>query len=151
MVTKTKNKKEDEAKEEHYKFIRQLEIEDVLLHDAKIDTFVDTRISENYNVDIKAKGRYENTDSGFSAFQRYIALIRDEQIKEKSARISVTFKVSYKSRIPMNDKLFESFILNLHINTWPYFREFSHNMSIRMNIPPLIPPTFKGITTRRLT
>jgi hypothetical protein len=77
------------------------------------------------------------------AFHRYDVTVKDDKGKKRLALVSVTFAVYYVSKIPMTDQIFEKFCqLNLPLNTWPYFREFTHNSLARMNLPEVIAPAF---------
>ena len=133
-------------KTEFTDFVQQLEIEDVRLYKAKIENlgFWDMPDSDDVQVDVRTRSHYEDKKDGFVAYEDYIALIRNARTSEKVARISVTFAVSYFSKIPLNDRLFNQFkAINLPLNTWPYFREFVHNVSARMGLPLLIAPALK--------
>ena len=86
--------------------------------------------------------KYENRDGKIEVFNRYNVRVL-EKGKELKAKLSVTFCVTYNSKIPMTDELFEEFKdSNLPLNTWPYFREFVHSGVLRMGWPPFIAPIF---------
>ncbi|MFC1937584.1 hypothetical protein ACFLWY_03385 [Chloroflexota bacterium] len=86
---------------------------------------------------------YEQEKEQFNVSHRYNVTILERETKEVKANISVTFRVVYSSKIPINDDLFQVFkVRNLPLNTWPYFREFVHNAIMRMGWPSFIAPTY---------
>jgi len=143
-MAKAKTIKKANPTLKYAEFVKQLEILHIRLHDAKIESVGFWEFEGKLSVDFKTKSRYELVDDGFVIYQRYSARILDGNTKKKVARIAVTFAVYYESAIPVDDELYERFSnTNLIVNTWPYFREFVHNMSARMNLPPLVAPVAK--------
>jgi len=59
--------------------------------------------------------------------------------EEEGFFINVIYDVTYKSKIPITRKVFDIFSeISLPLHTWPYFRQFVHEMTARMGLPPLI-------------
>lgn len=59
---------------------------------------------------------------------------------EKNPTISIkcSFYVEYKAEQPVSKEFLEIFSrVNVPVNTWPYFREFVQNMTLRVGLPPL--------------
>ncbi len=139
----SREKRMSQAYKDYNAFVRQIQITDIRIVSAKVDNLDCSYVPSSAEVKWKTKARYENTEQAFRAFQRYDVVIVDKESTEIKAKISVTFCVTYSSKIPMNDEFFKTFIrANLPVNTWPYFREFTHNTVLRMNWPPFIAPTF---------
>jgi hypothetical protein len=134
---------EKRARQAYNAFVRQIQIQDIRLVSAKVENLDCSYFPSSAEVKWKMAARYENIEQAFRAYQRYNVVIADEESKEIKAKISVTFCVTYPSKITMNDELFGTFkLVNLPVNTWPYFREFTHNAVLRMGWPPFITPTF---------
>jgi preprotein translocase subunit SecB len=49
----------------------------------------------------------------------------------------------YKSNRQPEEEELEKFIPSVKINLWPYLREQIHNLTSRLDMPPLIIPPFK--------
>lgn len=125
-------------------FAKNLHIEDISLAAATIKNFDYSYRPSSAEVRWKIAAKYENRGDKIEVLNRYNVRILDlEKGKELKATLSVIFCVTYDSKIPMTEELFEKFKeQNLLLNTWPYFREFVHNAVLRMGWPPFIAPTF---------
>jgi len=123
-------------------FIEALDIVDIRLVSAKVENIDCNYVPENAEVKWSESARYENAQNKIMIFHKFNVRIL-EGGKDIKAKIGVTFCVSYDSKKPMTDALFEIFRdRNLPVNSWPYFREFLHSVVLRMGWPPFIAPTF---------
>lgn len=123
-------------------FVTQLGIINLHIVSAQINMLDYSYFPSSAEVKWRTRVSYEKAEEQFNVFHRYNVTILDKETKEAKAKISVTFRVVYSSKIPINDDLFEIFKgRNLPLNTWPYFREFVHNAILRMGWPPFIAPT----------
>ena len=76
---------------------------------------------------------------------RYEVLILQPPQKTPAATIVCSFRLLYETKKPMTDDIWSVFSkTSLFLNTWPYMREFVHSALGRMNIPPIIAPTFRS-------
>lgn len=124
-------------------FVSQIEIEDIRMLSAKVDILDYSYFPSSAEVKWRTRASYEKGEEKFNVSHRYNVTIWDEETNDAKAKISVTFHVAYSSKIPISDDLFEIFkIRNLPLNTWPYFREFIHNITMRVGWPPFIAPTY---------
>lgn len=129
---------------EYAQFIDQIELVNVTLLSSGVKNRGFEETSASNKLAIRSKSRYENRPGLFHAFQDYRAVVSDSSTKRQTARLSVEFAVTYRSKRPMTDDIFSVFKdLNLVANTWPYLREFMHTNIGKMNLPPLVLPTFK--------
>lgn len=65
--------------------------------------------------------------------------------KKRIGNIECVFCLNYSPASCFTAEFFDEFKkANLHINTWPFFREFVFNTSARMNIPPITLPLLKA-------
>jgi len=123
-------------------FVKNLRIEDIRLASAMIKNLDCSYMPSSAEVRWTMAAKYENQHGKIEVLNRYNVRIA-EKGKELKAKLSVIFCVTYNSKIPMTDELFEEFKdRNLPLNTWPYFREFLHNAVLRMGWPPFIAPTY---------
>lgn len=130
-------------REEYNNFVKQIEVEDIRIVSAQVNILDYSYFPSSAEVKWRTKASYENMEEQFNVFHRYNMTIWDKETKEDKAKISVTFLVSYSSKIPISDDLFTIFkVRNLPLNTWPYLREFVHNTTMRIGWPPFVAPTY---------
>jgi hypothetical protein len=123
-------------------FVAQIGIAALRIVSAQINILDYSYFPSSAEVKWRMRASYEKAEDKFNVSHRYNVTILDKETKEAKAKISVTFYVVYSSKIPISDDLFEIFkVRNLPLNTWPYFREFVHNATMRMGWPPFISPT----------
>lgn len=61
--------------------------------------------------------------------------------KDFALKIECAYNLSYRADKELPEEFFQIFMKrNVPVNTWPYFREFVHNITIRMGLPPLTLP-----------
>jgi hypothetical protein len=124
-------------------FVTQIKIIELRIVSAQINMLDYSYFPSSAEVKWRMRVSYENAEEQFNVYHRYNVTIWDKETKEAKAKISVTFRVVYSSKIPISDDLFEIFkTRNLPLNTWPYFREFIHNAILRMGWPSFIAPTY---------
>ncbi len=130
-------------RKEYNNFVKQIEVDDIRIVSAQVNILDYSYFPSSAEVKWRTKASYEKVEEQFNVFHRYNVTIWDKEMKEAKAKISVTFLVSYSSKIPISDDLFTIFkVRNLPLNTWPYLREFVHNTTMRMGWPPFIAPTY---------
>ena len=125
-------------------FVSNIEIDDLRIVSAQVNILDYSYFPSSAQVKWRMRASYnKKTKKQFSVSHRYNTTILDKETNEAKAKISVTFFVVYSSKIPISDDFFEIFkVRNLPLNTWPYFREFVHNVTMRMGWPPFIAPTY---------
>ncbi|MBA7478096.1 hypothetical protein ES707_13512 [subsurface metagenome] len=141
-VMDTKQKKVSSFRE-YNNFVKQIEIDDLRIVSAQVNILDYSYFPSSTEVKWRMRASYEKTEEQFSVSHRYNVTILNKETNEAKAKISVTFFVVYSSEIPISDDFFRIFkTRNLPLNTWPYFREFVHNVTMRMGWPPFIAPTY---------
>ena len=141
-VMNNKQKKVPSVKD-YNDFVTQIEITGLHIVSAQINMLDCSYFPSSAEVKWRKTASYEKGEGQFNVFHRYNVTIWDKETKGAKAKISVTFRVVYSSKIPISDDLFEIFKgRNLPLNTWPYFREFVHNAILRMGWPSFIAPTY---------
>jgi preprotein translocase subunit SecB len=129
---------------EYKKFIDGLNLTDIKL------THTNVSIEESFklpaSINIKDKSSYKNISSDkikVSIEYKLDALPKGQE--QAGFKIEVHYDLIYNVKIPMNDKIFKIFSeSSLRIQTWPYFRQFVHQMTLYMNLPPLILGTVRS-------
>lgn len=143
-MTATRKTRQTVKPSDYSAFIKQIEIADLRLVSARLQNTGYVECPPEAEIDIKTKAWYENGEEKFTVFHRYNVRVKDMETRREATKLSVEFAVTYSSRLPLTNGVFDIFQeLNLPVNTWPYFREFLHSNFGRMNWPPLIAPTFK--------
>jgi hypothetical protein len=141
--TTAKDQKKTPSLKDYNNFVNQVEIADLRIISAQFKLVDYSYIPSSAKVNLRMSASYEKAEGQFSADHRYNVTISEKGSKGAKAKISVTFRVVYFSKIAISDDLFEIFeARNLPLNTWPYFREFIHNTTLRMGWAPLIAPSY---------
>ncbi|MFC2020599.1 hypothetical protein ACFLU1_02220 [Chloroflexota bacterium] len=133
-------------------FISQVDMVTINVLSADMKQSGCDELPEKYRIGIKMKARFENNEeeSKFDIIQTYALTMRDIKQKKNVAKLSVTFCVVYSSDIPMTEKYMDVFVnTNLPLNTWPYFREFSHNNLARMGFIDVVAPVVRSMANWR--
>lgn len=144
MKTKRERSTGPRFRQDYARFLGQLEILDVRVISAKIDNFASSKPSLDFSVKVRTRPSYENADGRIEMFHRYNLAVLAPEMQHPAAKLSVVFCVSYSSQVPMTDQVFDIFKeRSLPLTTWPYFREFVHNMFGRVGWIGLVPPAFK--------
>jgi hypothetical protein len=144
--------KKKELLESYNKFVNQINIIDLRIVSAKIDNLGCETLPDAHSISHKVTSWYENNEnkSSFNAFQRYNLSIVNKETRKKVVKLLVSFCVTYSSKIPMSDEymsIFEN--TSLQLNTWPYFREFTHNSLSRMGLPSVVAPSYKMMSAKQ--
>lgn len=97
-------------------------------------------------LDITSKAEHKIIDPKTAVLTEQFLLVGTRTTKRNYIiRIEYTVSVTLE-RLKgnfTNEFLDTYMIVNLNLITWPYFREFVHNITHRMGIPPLVLPFLK--------
>jgi len=141
----TENKKPIISPEEYKKILKSLDLISISLKESK--TFINTDINPpiELSIQIKDEASYKIKDDRFVfIFQKYKIDARKPESKTRFIQIEVVFLVKVHSEDKFTDEFFDIYKnVSLHLNTWPYLREFVNQTTSRMNIPPLTLPFYK--------
>jgi hypothetical protein len=93
------------------------------------------------SIDCDGEGRVYNDRIVTEAIYKLSARSGNQQV----CRIACTFVAtySYVGEKPSKNTIDSFAKTNALFNTWPYFREFVHTMTSRMDLPKLLVPLFK--------
>ncbi|MBN1152262.1 MAG: hypothetical protein JXA58_03540 [Dehalococcoidia bacterium] len=124
--------------------IAQLHLTEVGLWTARLDREESTQPPAEPQVHLRSKAWYGSTRQGFDAFHQYNLRIKDPATNRNPVRLQLVLRVSYESKIPIDEQLFIAFAeTSLRLVTWPYLREYVHSTFARMNWPLIIAPTYR--------
>jgi preprotein translocase subunit SecB len=129
---------------EYKKFIQGLHLESIKVISANF------KVTESFGppaeIKIKDDSSYKNQPRDKMIVSIKYTLLGVQKNKAKQGlSIDVNYNLTYSSKRLMDDKIFNIFSeSSLRIQTWPYFRQFVHQMSFYMNIPPLVLDTIKS-------
>lgn len=139
-----KKAKNLEVRRHYNDFVAQIEVNDILLISTKVDNLSAIEPPSKSHIAMRLKAWYENKEGAFNAFERYSLTIKDVEKKTIAVKLCVVFCVTYFSKIPMTDELFDIFeVINLPLNTWPYFREFTQDTCARMGWIGIVAPVYR--------
>ncbi len=140
----TESSKQKPTHNEYNAFLKQIELEDIRVTNARIENLDCSYFPSSAEVKWRITARFENKGKKCNVFHTYYFTVIDKETGNKKAKIAVTFCVTYSTKTSMTDGLFEIFkTLNLPLNTWPYYREFIQTAISRMGWPPYTVPMFK--------
>lgn len=119
-------------------FLKELELKELKLSYMKASATQDFAPPASYNIGRKAT--YEKAKRGrFSVKQIYILKSIKEGKKEPGLIIEVHYILEYSSKKQISEKIFNIFSQgSLYLHTWPYFRQIVHQMTLYMDLPPLL-------------
>lgn len=124
-------------------FIRQIELRQIWLRSAAVETAHGAAILQPSNVTIESEAEWEPVAGGFRAFHVYTVRVESNDAPA-TATIKATFAIDFASEQTMTEALFPAFAdVNLRVNTWPYLREFLFSIMGRMGWVAVTLPTFK--------
>jgi len=124
-------------KKEYENFINGLTLKEIKIISCSAE--VKKGFSTPANLKLKEHPNYIKNNGKFIAYIEYILEGVKKGEKKKGFEIKVKYQVSYRTEISITDEIFKIFAqTSLRLHTWPYFREFVHEMTNRMGLPPLV-------------
>lgn len=144
------NKKSKITKQKYIEIIGKLKLNGLYLRSSNCNIDRDLLFKEKESghiISIKDEAEMKTKeDDSVDILQTYCLEIQSREKKANPiGRIECTFCLNYSPAGCFSPEFFEEFKkANLHINTWPFLREFVFNMTARMNIPPITLPLLKA-------
>ncbi|MCK4257108.1 hypothetical protein KAX35_09480 [candidate division WOR-3 bacterium] len=130
--------KKQDIRKKYSEFIRTLRLKNIRLISSS--TQIEEEFSLPASVKIKEESDYKVSEKGnFTILLKYLLSAKSKNTKKVGLRIKVYYSLDYSSDITITDEIFNKFKdRNLTLHTWPYFRQYVHETTIRMGLPPLI-------------
>lgn len=131
--------------EDYKKILQGLDLISISLKESKTSLNVGITPPTELNIQIKDEADYKvREEGGVFVFQKYQIDARKPQSKTRFFQLEVTFLVKLNSKETFTEDFFDVYKnISLHLNTWPYLREFVNQTTSRMNVPPLTLPFYK--------
>jgi len=127
----------EERSNNYDELINNLELENLFFLEASAKREED--FSPPANIKITRKQEYKNEGNKIKVYVNYLLKAIKKGSKEPGFSLSVKYLVIYKSKIQMANDSFEKFSkTSLLVEIWPYFREYVHETTMRLGLPPLI-------------
>jgi len=144
-VKKNSDKKEFKLEPKVYKEkLHKVELLSISLDSfsAKVNR---DKIGNSMKTSVKDTRTYDIKENGDVVFLHSFELINTEKLKKDyGIKINCTFSLCFSSKEELTRDFWDIFsAVNLHINTWPFFREFVQNTTQRMSVFPLTLPLLK--------
>jgi hypothetical protein len=130
--------------EEYREYLEKTELESIALQSCSSKVRRDF-FAESMKNSVSDKVSYELKDSRAAILlHEYRFIITRSTLRDYAVKIVAEFEVVLASDAEMTEEFLETFSrVNLHMNTWPYFREFVQNMIQRMGLPTITLPFLK--------
>jgi len=131
-------KKEDKFKKEYRDFIRGLNINELKMITLKAT--VEKKFEPPARILVKDSANYEIiNDNTFEVIQVYNIDAKKDNEDKAGLQVEITYLIKYSIKIPMKKEYFDAFKdSSLRLHTWPYVRQFIHQITLNMNLPPII-------------
>ena len=127
-------------------YLKQTELESIALLSCSAKVRKDY-FAESMRHKISDKVKYEVPEAGSNSAKlqhQYQFVVTRSTKRDYAVKIVCEFEVELASESEITGEFLEIFSkVNLHMNTWPYFREFVQNILQRMGLPPWILPFLK--------
>ncbi|MGC8691335.1 MAG: hypothetical protein ACP5SP_07880 [Caldisericum sp.] len=97
-------------------------------------------------IQITKEAKFENANENkIKTYITYSLSATQKDKKEPGLTISITYVLTYESKVAMTDEHFQKFAKSsLLIETWPYFRNFVNEATMLMGLPPLVLEVLKS-------
>jgi len=99
-------------------------------------------------IHIKNEAEFKNEEKNIlKVYTTYKLTATEKGKKEPGMNISVAYLIIYSSKIKMSEEYFEKFSKSsLIVESWPYFRNLVHELTMRMGLPSLVLDVFHYLT-----
>ena len=137
--------------EQYQAFIREVELREARLVHCEVESLMVLRDAMQVSYQIEVDNTLTWLDEGFEAIQDCtISFFIEEGDEEVPAgHVQVAYGFGYACAFEDEEyerdaylQIFEQ--VSLPINAWPFIRQFVHDMTQRMNWPPLMLPLLKS-------
>lgn len=131
--------------QEYRKYLKQTELKSIILISCSARMRSDY-FAESMKHSVTDRVKYEISEPNIvKLLHEYQFIITKSTKRDYAVKIVCEFEVELVSEEEISEKFVEIFAkVNLHMNTWPYFREFVQNMLQRMGLPLLTLPFLKS-------
>lgn len=136
--------------EAYQTFLQEVELRGARLVACEVSTsqMVHDPAQVAYEIDVET--RFDRFEEGFEAIQdctiHFFVPEREEDVPV--SRIQVAYGFGYECSFEEEEYEFDAYLhifeqVSLPVNAWPFIRQFVHDITQRMNWPPLMLPLLK--------
>jgi preprotein translocase subunit SecB len=137
-TTAKKVKRAAVSKPEYQKFIKGLSLNELKIVALNASAKPEFGVPASLNIRDESILKFSEGNK-FRIVQKYSLKSKKKGDKEVGFIVEVTYVLSYTTEIPITDAHFQIFRKSsLRLQTWSYFRQLVHQLSMYMNLPPLI-------------
>jgi preprotein translocase subunit SecB len=120
------------------KFVEQLRFDSMKIVFAKAEVDEQFWTPANIQIDIQS-GYQQLPERKINISQKYNLACTKKGDDKPGFTVEVHYVLMYYSEIPISKNLFKHFKQStLLLQTWPYFRQYVHQMAMQMNLPTLV-------------
>lgn len=111
--------------------------------------FLQASVKETFKppaqIHIKADSSYKKLKGNkIKVLQKYKLECTKKGGNKPGFTVEIHYNILYSTKIPITEEIFEIFSqTSVRLHTWPYFRQIVHQMTMLMNLPPLVLDTIK--------
>lgn len=131
-------KKNVKFTEEYRKFIEGLTINEIKIITLKAT--VEKKFEPPARILVKDSADFEIiNDNAIEVTQIYNIDAKKDNEEKAGLQVEIIYLIKYSIKAPMKKEFFDIFKnTSLRLHTWPYVRQFIHQITFNMNIPPII-------------
>jgi preprotein translocase subunit SecB len=127
------------SKEDYKKFIDNISLLRIELFHAEFKREEKVEFPAKVTITDDSKYRILDKKKGLYIVSNHHLLTATSKEGKIGLKIDVTFQFTYHNEIPLTDKIFQVFShQSLRLHSWPYFRQFVHDLTTRAGLPPLV-------------
>lgn len=145
---KTKRKEYNLTPKEYNKSLSFIELMEIRMINCSVKVKKENfPTAEKFNFAVTDKTNINeelSTDENIIIHQQYQLTTYVKTKRDFAFKIIAEYEIKINQTKKLSEDFWEIYKnINLHVNTWPYFREFVQNMTQRINVPPLTLPLLK--------
>ncbi len=132
---------------EYAEILEGFQLDRIALHSCRSIINLDDIDPSKLSIKVNIKGKHSHSikEEFVEVFQSYSLVARNNKNKKSFVEIEANYRLIFTSSSQISEDFLEIYQeTSLEFVVWPFFRELVHNMSSRMDIPPLTIPFVKA-------
>ena len=138
----------NEQRKKYADFVAGIDLQKIYVRgiNAQLNESVSVDKSQPMNVRLDQKAQFRIIEEGlYEIIQNWQLIAAAGDKRRPLLKLAFDFAVIIRSKKKLEQDIFEIYATNnLMLNTWPYVRELIHNITARMDLPPMTLPFFKS-------
>ena len=130
---------------QYNEFLDGLDLKGIKLVSGSMKLMRETPRDSRLRVETRSESTHSSSEAGrIKVNHNYIVDVKTSDSEEPALVVTCEFALVYLTKAEMTDEIWHRFSeTNLFLNTWPYMREFVHNMLGRADILGIIAPVYR--------